>query len=237
MARTEEGGLLTVRHRQGQIALRAQLLRDFQSIWPIWRGDESSFRLLVSATIPLVGLRREASSALGSAYYEMFRRTEGVGGASTPRPADPVPDDVLTTSLYVTGFNSVLKSIEAGFSPQAAQQNAFVKVTGAITRHTLNGSRESILRSTAADQQARGWARVTGGNPCAFCAVLASRGAAYAEDTVDFRAHDHCTCEAEPLYADSALPPDSQRFKDLYNEVASGSDDPIGAMREALAAA
>lgn len=236
MSRTRNGALLTTRHRQGQLAVRAKLLRDFQSIWPVWRGDEETFRLLVSATIPLVQLRREASSALGGAYYSSFRRAEGAGGLFTPKAAGPLSDKVLTSSLYVTGLNSVRNSIAAGFSPQAAQQNAFVKVSGAITRHTLNGSRDAILQSTASDPETRGWARVTGGTPCAFCAVLASRGAAYSEDTAGFQAHDHCTCEAEPQFEGSELPPDSQRFKDLYNEVASGSDDPIAAMREALAA-
>lgn len=218
MARTDEGALLSVRHRQGQLALRAQALRDFQRIWPVWTGDEKSFRLLVAATVPLVQSHRQTSGALAGAYFEMFRRTERVGGTATASRGRGIDSKPIVTSLYVTGMNTVKRGLDSGFSIQAAKQNAFVAVSGAITRHVLNGSRDVILGSVAADPQARGYARVTGGDPCSFCAMLAANGAAYGEDTVDFEAHDHCSCSSEPLYADSALPPDSQRFKDLWNE-------------------
>lgn len=218
MARTAEGAQLTVRHRQAQLALRAQLLRDYRMLWPIWKGDEQSFRLLVSATIPLVQSRRQSASALAGAYFEMFRRTEKVGGAATVIADHAFDAKSVESSLYVTGLNSVRNSVAAGFSPQAAMGNAFVKVSGAMSRHVAAGARGAILASTASDQEARGFARVTGGNPCAFCAMLASRGAAYAEETVDFEAHDHCSCFAEPVYGDSELPGRGQEFKDLWKD-------------------
>lgn len=236
MARTEAGGLLTVRHRQGQIALRAQLLRDFQRIWPIWTGDESSFRMLVSATVPLVGAHRQTSSALATAYYEMFRRTEQAGGSPTPRPGDPLDEDAIRTSLYVTGLNSVKTSLEHGFTIQAAKQNAFVRVSGAVTRHMLNGGRDALVKSTASDPKAGGWGRVTSSSPCAFCAMLASRGAVYSEDTADFQSHDHCACEVEPQYEGSKLPGRADYFWELWQQV-SDRDNPLQEFRQILTAA
>lgn len=237
MARTGAGSTLTARHRQAQLTLSAQALRDFTRVWPLWRGDERSFRDLVAVTLPLAAAHHRTSSSLASAYYSAFRRIEGAGGSPQPRAADPLDRASLTSSLYVTGSVMTRKSIAAGFSPQAARQNALVRVSGALTRHVLSGGRDAVLRSSAADREARGYQRVTGGSPCAFCAVLATRGAVYGESSADFQAHDHCSCSAEAVYDGSSLPPTSQRFREIYNEVASGSENPINEMRKALAAA
>lgn len=40
--------------------------------------------------------------------------------------------------------------------------------------------------------------RITSGTACAFCRMLAGRGAVYSENTGRFQAHDHCACTAEP---------------------------------------
>lgn len=236
MARTSAGAALTGRHRQAQLALRAQSLRDFTRLWPLWQGDEQSFRRLVEATLPLVNAHHSTSRSLAAAYYGAFRMAEGVGGTATPRLADPPDRAAVVSSLYVTGQVMTRKAIAAGLSPQAAMQTALTRTSGAVGRHVLHGGRTTLLQSTATDRQTRGWARVTAGSPCGFCATLASRGAVYSETGGGFQAHDHCACSAEPQYEDSQLPPDSQRFRELYNEVASGSDNPINEMRKALAA-
>lgn len=217
MPRTAEGRQLTDRHRQGQLQIRAQASRDFLRLAPLWRGDEASFRTLVEATIPLVQAHRRTSSAFASAYYEGFRKVEGVGGPATPQAAGVLSAEEVVTALYATGGVAMRKGMAAGVPAAQVMSGALARSSGAVTRHVLNGGRGSLLRSITADPQARGWARVTGGNACAFCAMLAGRGAAYGEDTADFEAHDGCACGAEPLYEDSALPEANQRFKALYD--------------------
>lgn len=223
MARTQAGAALSIRHRQAQLALRSQALRDFTRLWPLWRGDERSFQALVAATIPLVNAHRKTSSSVASAYYESFRRIEGVKGSPTPRHAEPADRDALTSSLYVTGAVGVRKAIAAGFSPQAAMQTALTRTSGAVTRNVLNAGRETILGSGIADKQAQGWIRMTSGNPCAFCALLAGRGAVYSEGPADFSSHDHCSCFAEPAYEGSQLPAENQRFRDTYNRATANA--------------
>jgi len=61
-------------------------------------------------------------------------------------------------------------------------------------------------------------ARVASANSCAFCAMLASRGPVYKEETVDFEAHDHCTCGSEPVYEGAEWPPNSKEYQDLWYE-------------------
>lgn len=201
MARTQTGATLTTEQRTRQLAVRAQTIREFQTIWPLWNpADPRTFDRLVTATIPLIDLRRRTSSGVAADYYTAFRVAEGVGGPSAPRIADPAPRAQLVTSLHVTGRRQVARSVTAGFSPQAAKQNALVTMSGSVGRHVLNGGRQTLTRSTASDRRARGWRRITDADPCDFCSMLAGRGAVFSKDTVDFQAHDHCACTAEPAY-------------------------------------
>jgi hypothetical protein len=110
-------------------------------------------------------------------------------------------------------------ALDAGRPPEQAKETALTRTSGSISRHVLNGGRETILRSVAEDREALGWGRVTDGDPCAFCAMLAGRGPVYQEDTVGFEAHDECGCGAEPVYyRDAPWPGRSREFHDMYNE-------------------
>lgn len=74
------------------------------------------------------------------------------------------------------------------------------RVSSAAGRHAKQASRDTV-ENTAYRNNA-GWARVlTGAENCAFCAMLASRGAVYSKDTATKKAsgssyHDHCDCTA-----------------------------------------
>jgi hypothetical protein len=222
MARSAAGKALTEQHYKAQVQLRAVALRDYLRLWPLFTGDEASFRRLVEAAVVLVRAHQQTSSALSSAYFQAFRTAEDPGGHAEPRLADsmtPDTEDRLIGSLYETGQFSVQRSLAAGKTPQAAMDTAFTNTSGTVTRNVLNGGRGTLLRSTGGDSKAKGWSRVTSGKPCAFCAMLSSRGPVYfTEETADFRSHDHCTCMAEPGYEGTEWPGRSREFHDLYNE-------------------
>lgn len=248
MARTDAGEQLTDQHRQAQAAVNAAALRDFLSLWPVWQGDDDSFGTLVVATLVLVRAYHQMSTALAGAYFNAFREAEEAPGFASPRLAAPLDENRVTSSLYVTGKVMTRKALLAGQSPQEARQTAFVRTSGAVTRHVLQGGRDTLVQSVGEDPHAQKWARVTTGTPCAFCAMIASRGAVFlGEDTAEFQAHDHCSCTVEPHYEGSALPPDSKRWRDLYNKAqreARASDDlergtsndALNAFRRSLAA-
>lgn len=236
MARTAAGASLSEAHRQGQLRVRASALRAFLALWPVWDGSEGSFKRLTDATFPVVAFHHSLSSALAMAYYEAFRTTERVGGTATPRAATAIGEERVKGTLFVTGAQMARQAMAAGQAPQAAMQTALVRTSGTVTRLTLEGGRDAIVQSSAADGECRGWARVTSGSCCAFCAVIASNGAVFSEETADFEAHDHCACSGEPAYDGSALPGRAEEFRAIYNEHAAGSDNPINEMRKALSA-
>jgi len=122
-----------------------------------------------------------------------------------------------------------------------------VRVLGTATRLVLDGGRRTLVESIRADPRAEGWQRVTSGSPCAFCAMVASRGPAYAsERAARFEAHDHCGCSAEPYYRGSRTLEVNQRLHEAWKaaqreardagELVRGtSNDALNAFRRHLA--
>lgn len=215
MAETSQ---LTEQYRQTQLQIRAQALRDFTTLWPIWKGDENSFTELVSAALLLVRVYRRISAAAAAAYYEAFRSAAEAAGVPATVLSVDVPEEAVTTSLYVTGRDALRKALAAGQPPEAARATTLVRASGAVTRHIADGGRQTILDSVAADKEALGWARVTDGDPCYFCLTLASRGAVYkSEQSASFEAHDHCECIAIPVFKGTTIP-GLDKWRQIYND-------------------
>lgn len=221
MARTEVGKALTEQHYTAQLKVRALALRDYFRIWPLWQGDDAGFKRLVEATIVLVTAHRLLSARVGASYFDAFRVAEDPGGTAHSILAEPLASEgesKLADALYATGQVSVKRSLASGKSPDYAMRTALTETSGVVTNSVLEGGRGSVLRSIGSDAKALGWRRVTSGAPCAFCALLASRGAAYkSEATADFKAHGHCSCNAEPSYLDSEWPGRGREFEAMYN--------------------
>lgn len=129
-------------------------------------------------------------------------------------------DRAVEVSLNVTGPIGQKAKRARGKSERQARDESFVESSGAAARHVLTGGRQSLLTLLRQDSQVQRWIRVTDGDPCSFCAMLASRGPVYlTEDSAGFRAHDHCACTAEPVYhADAPWPGRAQEFHRLWME-------------------
>lgn len=202
MAATLAGSRLTERHRTAQLALRALALRQVLEIWPAFDVEDAarSWPPVEAALLSVVGERRAVSASLAASYFEAYRRAEGAGGVASPVLAafDEGAVARARTSLQVTGYVTTerLRALKHT-NPERA---ALVRVSGAVTRHVLDGGRETLLASVRRDRRARGWARVTSAEPCEFCSLLASRGAVYTTTSGAFQAHDHCGCGLEPQF-------------------------------------
>jgi len=129
-------------------------------------------------------------------------------------------DRATEVSLIVTGPVGQKSKRSRGKTLQQARDESFVESSGAATRQVLTGGRQSLLTLLDEDPQAVGWARVTDGDPCSFCAMLSSRGIVYnTETSAAFQAHDGCACTAEPAYSRGApLPGRAAEFQRLWNE-------------------
>ena len=143
-------------------------------------------------------------------------------------------DRAAQVSLTVTGPVGQKSKAARGKPLRLARDESFVEAAGAATRHVLTGGRQSLLTLVEGDMRAVGWIRVTDGDPCAFCAMLASRGAVFKEDSFsrsdprftgpgEFKVHDSCACTMEVVYSrQAAWPGRADEFHRLWRDNIEG---------------
>lgn len=90
---------------------------------------------------------------------------------------DPFPEKDAAVSLVVNG-NYEIKAAMPG-PEQDLMYSGLSNSSGAAIRQAMNGGRNVTGNVVYADRKIVGYARVTDGNPCWFCALLASRGAVF----------------------------------------------------------
>lgn len=218
MASTADGRALTLAHRSAQIRLGIAAEQEARLLWSRldWRDlDGSTAYWLASSTIA-TSRRTQQSQSLASTYLNEYRRAE-IDAPATVVLGTPTG---TADALRIAGPVRVKQLIGTGMEPDEAYAAALTKYAGIVQRQTLMGGRLTIARTTGRDRRAIGWRRVTDGNPCAFCAMLASRGPVYrdAASSAGLQYHAHCGCTAEPMYSEWEPTEAEQRYIDAYTE-------------------
>lgn len=204
MAASVRGAQLTEAHRLAQARLGARVVQAMRAVWPLLDVtdlDDSFERWLRTATV-IIGGQRTMSARLAANYVQTFKTLE-LGASTSPPPlilAEPAAAAAIATSMVVTGPASIKSAIGRGVQPAKAMEVAEARSAASAMRHALGGGRDTITGIVAADRDAQGWRRVTSGNSCDFCSLLAGRGAVYGAESATFHAHDGCSCGAEPVY-------------------------------------
>lgn len=199
------------RYRRIQALMAARLAQQVLQVWRELMNPakvDQSWPAVRAALVPIVQQARAQSAALAGTAYMEARRASGVpDGAFDPHGPLHLAIDRLETSLDVTGPVEFKKAIAAGKTPQQALDAAAVRMVGSTQYLALEGGRSVMKQSIDADERATGWSRVTDNDPCAWCAMLASRGPVYksARTAGDPRQggnryHDHCACQAWPAF-------------------------------------
>ncbi|MFW6079065.1 MAG: hypothetical protein ACODAE_05550 [Gemmatimonadota bacterium] len=226
--------------------MRSGTLRPLQRLWrsvdPTNLVD--TIGPFSDATVPLLqaGHRRSATAAL--AYVEELRRAERAEGL-LGLFAGLVPADEGLIAGLVRGaaLAGIVGARRRGFSAEAAARRGFVRMTGTASRVVMGGGREVLAETVESDPRVVGWMRVTGSQPCPWCAHLAARGPMRRGDAGagEIHAfHDHDACTIEPVYADAAFedrsqwPEPSRRLRDLWDEATGGADFEAGGALEAF---
>ena len=239
MAVTAEGRAATEAHRRLQGRLARLTVVQMRQLWRLIDLDDidGTVQGWLSATSDLVRRQHAVSVGIAERYFRRFRTAEVGEPLPGPLPRPGLSEQAVRTSLLVTGPYRIWALLGKGGTLGDAARTAFTTSAAAATRHVLNGGREFIGGAVAQDSRALGWIRVTSGNPCAFCALLASRGPVYGASTAGFQAHDACGCVAEPVYSrDTEWPGRAREWADLYAEAARGQRDPLNAFRRAYEA-
>jgi hypothetical protein len=191
-------------HRMAQRALGLGTVAQMGGLWPLLDTNnlDGTFGNWLAAIIPLVNTQRAASARLAGAYLTVHR-TQALGLTApsfAPILAADADPQALATSMLVTGPVSIRSALGRGVAVDVAAEIAQARSAASAMRYALNAGRETIVETVKADPRSPGWERVTSGNACDFCTMLADRGAVYGEESVAFEAHDGCSCSAEPVY-------------------------------------
>lgn len=222
MAFTALGASLTATQRLQQIRLRATIADDLAKVWPAFDpyAISKSWAKLEPILVALVQSRQPVSVRIAARYLAEFRRAERVAGSVTASIPDiPHVADIIPNLRFI-GPTNAFALVDRGASAGDIARLTFSNVEGELTRQILNGGRGCIVSTVQRDDHAEGWARVTDGTPCSFCALLATRGGVYkSEGSGGFSAHRKCACTAEPIYDRSApLPAIPQQWYGLYRQ-------------------
>lgn len=240
MARTAAGSAITEAHRVIQIRLATGLARDLALLWrPVDPTDiRGTLEPFARAGMAVTLNARRSSASAAQSYYAMFRQVEGVPGEFRPNLArDPDPN-VLRGGLFGAGAQGMINGRRRGMDVAKAAENGFVKASGAAIQIAANGGRETLLAAVSSDPQARGYQRVTDGDPCAFCQMIASQGIiAYDESSAGFESHGHCGCTAEPAFEGSQVRAQNATYRADWEQATAGlsGSDALKAYRSYLA--
>lgn len=215
MANSVDGQQLTEAHQRAQQRLATESIAEARFIWGRLDAEDlgGSEAAWLAVMLLLAAGQVSRSQRLAGAYFEQYSLAE-TGRAGDVSFAGPTG---LALSLKLAGPARVKALIRGGMSPVGALEAARTKFEGIVSRQILMGGRLTIAASTGADRRARGWRRVTDGDPCAFCALMASRGPAYRSmSSAGTQYHGHCGCTAEPVYGDWVPNEAEQGFIDAY---------------------
>lgn len=174
-------------------------------------GTRQNLLAVLAVMVRRYGL---AAATLATRQYRMTREAAGVSGVFTVIPADPAPPEQIATALRW--------ALSGLYGSEPNLENFETKLTGAAEKLVLDTGRRTITENVQRDRRATGWARVPEPAPCSFCALLATRGAVYKEETVGFRSHDHCRCHAEPIFGRYQAPEQVQRWREIYASIPHG---------------
>jgi len=234
---------LTDAFRRAQLGVQARALKRLVGLWALFDADDiaASWTALEAPIIDAIQGGYAQSAELGAAYYSAFRELRSVPGDPTPVLAAAKPAEQLADWLEVAPRWA--GAMTARGLPDVADRTLVV-TAGTVSRNVLDGGRDTITGSVEADPRALGYVRVTGPRPCAFCAILCSRGPVYkSERTARYRAggeerryHAHCQCLPAPVYGESdAWPGRAREFRQMWDRAeGETNDDKMNAFRREL---
>lgn len=203
--------------------------------------------------VPRLIVASDTGADRAAVFFDAVRRLE-VGVNAPPFRATPAKgfiDEGVRKSLLAVGpydyANKVAEIQRLNVSPQQqrallaeAKQVTAGKVASSVVRHAQAGGRQTIHENSQRDEVALGWIRVTKAKPCAFCAMLASRGIHYRsfkEGSFDLsnarftgegdaKVHDECGCSLKPVYSkNDPIAKQNQQFADMWTMWGAGGGD------------
>ncbi|MEU6725474.1 hypothetical protein ABZ917_17340 [Nonomuraea wenchangensis] len=226
-------------YQAAQRALSSRLAEELALLWDIITlgAFGTTVPQWIAAVIELLERFAGMSATLAADYYSEERDIARVRGAFVPTPGQ-IPDGKAEASLRWATKDLWIPEDDNPSPIEERLAAAEKKAEGGAQKIVADVGRDTITEALEEDDEALGWARVTGPNTCAFCALLASRGPVYASEKTAgrdadkrfkgegrYKFHDHCDCTVVPIFAGQQWDPPAyvQEWERLYAESTGGA--------------
>jgi len=213
-----DGGRDPDRYRAAQRGLTRLLLREVRGLRRLIIPSRlrQSMPDWFTAVQTVVDQYAQTSAALGAEFYDAQRDAAGVTGSFTVPVADPPPPEKTEASLRWAAKDVWEREPEQATVAQQQPletrlEQAEKKAELVAQKLVADTGRSTVLEAVRQDRQATAWARSAALGACAFCKLISSRGAVFAQDTVRFQAHDGCHCGVIPVFAGQRFEPSPQK--------------------------
>jgi hypothetical protein len=246
-ATVSDGGRDAERYRAAQLGLTRLLVRDVRGLRRliIPARLQASVPDWLAAMNAVIAQYAQVSSSLAADFYDTQRDAAGASGVFAAAVADPPSQDHTDASLRWATKDLWPRDPQGPATTEAQRLSldtrlvqAEKKAEAVAQKLVADTGRGTVQGAVRTDRQAVAWARSASLGACAFCKLLAARGAVYARETVDFRAHDGCHCMAIPVFKGQRfeLSAHAREWDRIYREYAANhSGDQLRLFRRALA--
>ena len=246
-ATVSDSGGSADRYRAAQLGLTRLLVRDVRGLRRLILPSRlrESVPDWLAAMNAVVAQYSRTSAALAADFYDGQREAADVPGPFTVPVADPPPDEQTEASLRWATKDLWPRDPDDPATTDAQRQPMFVRLDAAEVKAeqvaqklVADTGRGTVQGAVRQDRQATAWARSAARGACAFCKLLASRGAVFKRDTADFRAHDGCHCGVIPVFKGQRfeLSDHAKEWERIYREFAAPHPgDQLRLFRQALA--
>lgn len=222
---------LTDKHRRDQV--RLAIIADSQArrLWdstldlndltgtqPVWK----------KTMVDLLTRWYQLSARMAARYLPQYREASiGQPGSEVTIAIPRFDKRQAAKEFDWMGATNIMWHLAKGQTEEAAWAAARSLFLGMFHEAVLAGGRRTIQEWAKKDPRAIGWRRVSDGDPCAFCAMLVSRGPVYLSektalkaDTPSGKYHAHCGCTVEVVYGDWQPTEQEQQWIDDYYRAA-----------------
>lgn len=172
--------------RSGIAQLTSLANRDLAALWRQVTDAAQARTALMDVLPAIVETYGQAAATVAAQWYDEARTKAAIRGSFEAIPVEPSDRGAQALAGWATSAGTDLMTIQA-------------LVLGGLQRRIADSARETVMGSTVADPHAAGWQREAQGG-CAFCQMIAGRGAVFSEASADFASHDSCRCVAVPAF-------------------------------------
>jgi len=256
---TSDGSASAGRWRAAQLGLTRLLLRDLRGIRRLINPSrlQTSVPPWIEAVAAIVARYSEVSATLAADFYDGERVSAGAAGAFTVPLADPPPGEQVDSAMRwatkdLWPRDDAVATVAQQKPLDVRLEAAMTKADGATQKLVADRGRATLRQAVNSDPQAVAYARAAALGACAFCRLMASRGAVYRNaqtagrdanelftgDASVVKFHNDCHCAIVPVFRGQRfeLSPHAQEWDRLYQQYAAGhSGDQLRLFRRAIA--